>query len=216
MKILKTILDLIFPEKCLNCHKRDILICENCIKNLDLNEKELDNFVYSIFDYRNPIMKKIIWNLKYKNKKMLAGFLAIYLHERILEELTDLEVFENFTNPIIIPIPLSKTRLKERGYNQTLLIAEEIIKLDRENKFILEKNILYKRKETEHQARIKNRQERLKNIIDTFAISNQEKIQNKNIILIDDVVTTGATLKEARKILKQNGAKKIIAFTIAH
>lgn len=216
MKILKTILDLIFPEKCLNCHKRDILICENCIKNLDLNEKELDTFVYTIFDYRNPIMKKIIWNLKYKNKKILAQFLATYLYERILEEFSELEIFQNFTNPIIIPIPLSKTRLKERGYNQTLLIAEELIKLDKERKFILEKNILYKKKETEHQARIKNKQERLKNIIDTFAISNQEKIQNRNIILIDDVVTTGATLKEARKILKQNGAKKIIAFTIAH
>ena len=80
----------------------------------------------------------------------------------------------------------------------------------------LEKNILIKPKETEHQARIKDRRERLKNLIGSFAVKNGEKIKNKNIILIDDITTTGATLSEARKILKQYGARRIIAFTVAH
>ena len=86
------------------------------------------------------------------------------------------------------------------------------------NKFILEKNILIKPKETKHQARIHNRGERLKNIIGSFAIKNTEKnlLKNRNIILIDDIITTGATLTEARKTLKKAGARKIIAFTVAH
>ena len=86
----------------------------------------------------------------------------------------------------------------------------------------LENNILIKIKETEHQARIKNRNVRLKNLIGSFVIKSDKQnknvnlIRNRNIILIDDITTTGATLKEAQKILKQAGARKVIAFTVAH
>ena len=84
----------------------------------------------------------------------------------------------------------------------------------------LEKDFLIKPKETEHQARIENRKERLKNIQGSFAVKNTanniNSIKNKNIILIDDITTTGATLAEARKVLKQAGARKVIAFTVAH
>ena len=158
----------------------------------------------------------MVWNLKYKNKKEIAEIFTEYLYPKILEELSELKLLENFHNPILIPIPLSKKRFKERGYNQSSLIAKNLEKLDKKENFVLEENILFKRKETEHQARIKNKQARLKNLIGTFSVKNQELIKNKNIILIDDVTTTGATLKEARKILRENGAKKIIAFTIAH
>lgn len=89
--------------------------------------------------------------------------------------------------------------------------------MDRENKsFQLEKNILIKSKETEHQAKIENRAQRLKNIAGSFAVQNTSLIQNRNIILFDDITTTGATLSEARKVLKEAGARKIIAFTLAH
>jgi predicted amidophosphoribosyltransferase len=82
----------------------------------------------------------------------------------------------------------------------------------------LKNKILIKPKETEHQARIKDRRTRLKNIIGSFAVKDSEKnkIKNRNIILIDDITTTGATLTEAKKVLKQAGARKIIAFTVAH
>jgi len=80
----------------------------------------------------------------------------------------------------------------------------------------LANNILIKPKETEHQARIRDRRERLKNIAGSFAVKNNEKIKGKNIILIDDILTTGATLSEAKKVLKQAGARKVIAFTVAH
>ncbi|KKP65076.1 MAG: Phosphoribosyltransferase, partial [Candidatus Nomurabacteria bacterium GW2011_GWF2_35_12] len=71
-------------------------------------------------------------------------------------------------------------------------------------------------KETEHQVNIKDRRDRLKNLSDSFSVKNPEIIKDKNIILIDDVLTTGATLTEAKKILKSFGAKKVIAFTVAH
>ena len=86
------------------------------------------------------------------------------------------------------------------------------------------RNILIKNKETEHQAHIKNRKERLKNLIGSFTIKSSKQnakenisiIKGRNIILIDDITTTGATLNEAKKILRQAGARKIIAFTVAH
>ena len=117
---------------------------------------------------------------------------------------------------LLIPIPLAPKRLRERGFNQALLICEKLVKLDGGINFQLEKNVLIKPKDTEHQVRIEDRSKRLKNIIGSFLVKNSEKIKNRNIILIDDVVTTGATLSEARKMLKQAGAKKIIAFTVAH
>jgi ComF family protein len=118
--------------------------------------------------------------------------------------------------PCSAPIPISKTRLKERGYNQTLLLAKALVHLDNNQNFKLEENILLKIKETLHQARLKNKKARLENLLGTFEVINIEKIQNRNIILIDDVVTTGATLTEAKKVLRKAGAKKIIAFSIAH
>ena len=133
-----------------------------------------------------------------------------------MEELSELSVMENFREPLLIPIPLSPKRYRERGYNQAELICRELIKIDRNKNFKLEKNILIKPKETEHQARIKNRRERLENIVGSFSVKNVESIKNRNIILIDDITTTGATLAEARKILKKSGARKIIAFTVAH
>ena len=82
--------------------------------------------------------------------------------------------------------------------------------------FILIWILCIKNKETIHQANIKNRNIRLKNLIGSFIVKNKEEIKNRNIILIDDITTTGATLNEARKTLKKAGAKKIVAFTVAH
>ena len=159
--------------------------------------------------------------MKYGGKKRIALVWAEVMYGRILEELADLQIMENFREPILIPIPLSRKRRRERGYNQAELIAEKLIELDIKHKnFTLEKEILIKTKNTENQAHIEDRRERLNNIIGSFSIKNNienmRRIKNRNIILIDDVVTTGATLEEAKKVLKQMGAKKVIAFTIAH
>jgi competence protein ComFC len=126
---------------------------------------------------------------------------------------------ENFREPILIPIPLSRERFRERSYNQTELICEELIRLDtspRAHQLNLEKNILIKKIDTPHQAQIHDRSHRLKNVVGSFTLKNSDMINGKNIILIDDITTTGATLSEARKVLKKAGAKKIIAFTVAH
>ncbi|MFA6353342.1 MAG: phosphoribosyltransferase family protein [Candidatus Paceibacterota bacterium] len=223
MRFLNTILDIVFPIKCMLCGKTGVDLCLDCLKEAPGAERESIKWVFPLYDYRHPTIKKSLWLLKYKGKKRLANIFAEIIYDKILEELSELSILENFVKPILIPIPLSSKRYRERGYNQAELICKELIKINHLRHGVnmqLENNILIKIKETEHQARIKNRNIRLKNLIGSFAVKNKEKnlnlIKNRNIILIDDITTTGATLNEARKILKQAGARKIIAFTVAH
>lgn len=223
MPFLITILEIIFPTKCLSCGRHGIDLCLDCLAASPVAERENKEWIYSLYDYRHPPIKKALWLLKYNGRTRLAKIFAEALYGQIIEELSERSQMENFINVLLIPIPLSRARYRERGYNQAELIARELVKIDQDKKnisenFRLENNILIKPKETEHQARIKNRAERMKNILQSFAVpdTHLEKIKGKNIILIDDITTTGATLTEARKILKQAGARKIIAFTVAH
>jgi len=231
MKLLNTILNIVFPVYCISCKKEGVDLCKKCLLSSPPVLRESATWIFPLFDYRHPPIKKSIWLLKYKNRKKLASIFAEIMYGRIMEELSELSIMQNFREPILIPIPLSSKRYRKRGYNQAELICLELIKIDlnanpyhRHGKailandidvskktnrnFKLEKNILVKTRETEHQATLRNRKNRLKNLANSFSVKNIELVKGKNIILIDDVVTTGATLDEAKKILKQAGAKK--------
>lgn len=216
MLILDTILEFIFPVNCISCNTKGVYLCSRCLSSSPEAERETEKWIFPLYDYRHPPIKKSIWFLKYKGKTSLARVFAGELHSRILEELSDRIIVENFNNPVLIPIPLSSKRLRERGFNQAEIICDEIMRIDGANNLQLMKNVLTRKADKIHQAKIKDRKHRLENIIDCFNISNEEPIKGRNIVLIDDVTTTGATLKEARKTLRDAGAKKIIAFTIAH
>ena len=199
MGLLNTILNIVFPVKCLSCGENEKELCVKCLSESPTAERETAKWIFSLYDYRHPPIKKALWFLKYKGKKRLANVFAEILYDKILEELSDLIIMENFNHPILIPIPLSAKRYKERGYNQAELICKELIRLSKTNHltppldslgaplslirrgaggevFTLENNILIKPKETEHQARILNREKRLKNIVGSFAIINENKI----------------------------------------
>jgi competence protein ComFC len=187
-------------------------------------KKCVDDSVTSIFSYRDKLVRKAIWELKYRGNRKIARLFAIILYDFILETLSEDALFNNFNSPLLIPIPLSKERLKERGWNQTEMLARELEKLDRNNFFRLGTDVLIKKNHTVSQTSL-SKSERLKNLKNCFEIAgkseeeiqnNRKKIKNRNIILIDDVTTTGATLSEASKALKQAGAREIRTFTIAH
>jgi len=213
--IINRILDVIFPTRCISCGESGDFLCVRCLTESREAERESASWIFPLFDYRHPPIKKAIWLLKYKGKVGLADTFGDVLCARILEELSELSIMENFRDAILVPIPLSPKRHKERGFNQAELIAQRLTEINPEN-FTLVKDVLIKPKDTEHQAHITNRAKRMRNIVGSFSVRNEERIKNRNIILIDDVTTTGATLNEARKVLKQAGAKKIIAFTVAH
>ncbi len=128
-----------------------------------------------------------------------------YLLEKYFEE--DSGYCQGFT---VAPVPLHFNKMKERGFDQAFLIARQVAKT---LKLPLEGGMLRRVKATEPQATM-TRTERARNIKGAFEVNRPELVSGKNILLIDDVFTTGATVNEAAKTLKKNGAGKVYVFTL--
>ncbi len=208
---IQTILNIIYPQKCLGCGFKNEILCDRCVQRIDHPTLPEANGIFVAADYNDSFAKKTIWLLKYGKTKTGAKPLTRLLYARIVQRPSFAAALKK-GSWIIIPIPLSKKRLRERGFNQSEIIARNLS--DRMSVRMLP-NVLYKKVHTETQVSIKDRKKRLANLKDTFAVKNAEMIQGKNIILVDDVTTTGATIREAGKTLRMAGAKKVIAMVVA-
>lgn len=211
-KIYSTLIGIILPDYCLGCSKHDISLCQTCISKIERCERDVPG-VFVCYSYHDPLIRKAIWFLKYKNKRTLTSPLAQLIADFVLEELADQNIFDGARQTIICAIPQSPKRTRARGYNQAELLAKGVAD---KTGLIFEPQILIKVKETKRQVEMPNRQARLENIKGVFQAKNKEFVRGKNIILIDDVVTTGATMREARRALKEAGARKVIACALAH
>lgn len=117
---------------------------------------------------------------------------------------------------MLIPIPLHKKRLRERGYNQSDLLVREIVALDTVGLFSTAPDLLMRMRDTKPQAKKEKRRARLENLRDAFTCLDLGRIHNKTVILIDDVTTTGATLQEAKRALMKGNPRKVLAVTVGH
>ncbi len=152
--------------------------------------------------YRGLLLEMIA-RLKYKGEENLASYLGWKMAGELSQEKC---LFDS-----ILPIPLHLSRLRERGYNQALLLAQEIgfhlkIKVD--------PFIIVKKKPTVPQAFLKG-EERRKNLREIFFIKNPEKVKDGRILLVDDVYTTGATIEAASQVLWDAGAARVEALVVA-
>ena len=173
--------------------------------------KEQNPGITSLFAYKDELVQAAVWELKYHGNIHIGRLLATLLYEKISDKLIEQNIFlQKF---LVIPLPLSKERLTERGWNQSEILAREICKLDKN--FLLCTNILQKIRHTQPQTKL-DRNERLINLKNCFGITNKKLIQHQHIILIDDVTTTGSTINEARQLLQSAGVASIQAFTLAH
>lgn len=209
---LGIIFDFLFPKS-----ELDLAIEKETPETLAgklLQGRETENrSIYALFDYRDEVIRHMIWALKYRRNREVAKTFAVLLYDFLIEEFSDLSVYSDFDKPILVPIPLYKKRFRERGFNQSELLAKELVKI---NDFcVLDTNVLQKIKNTPNQTKLQ-RSKRLKNVIDAFSVKNPDKIKNRNIVVLDDVTTTGATLNEAKKILRQAGAKKVVCVAVGH
>ncbi len=211
-KIIEYLADLIFPEKCLICGVTGSIVCEKCEKTFKpLNcriietKQPLDKlFCYSPY---SGSMKTLITKFKFHKKKQAAPFIASYMSETILPNIAAGEK----ENTILIPVPLHQKRERTRGFNQSLLLAKNIsgrLKISYDN------NIVGRIKNTAYMHCL-SKTERFKNIKNAFIIKNIKSIENKNIIIVDDITTTGATLLQIASLLKKNGARTVYALTAA-
>lgn len=187
---------------CLNCHKQ----LKSSWGKTSL-QPEIDQ-AYYLWDYqKNYFARKIIQTLKYNLIKEVAAIINIALETERMNLKSAFKEVE-----IIVPVPLHRLRLKERGFNQSRLIADKISEVIQKK---VRDDILTRQIHKRPQAEIKKRAGREKNIKNIFKCVEADEIRNRTILLVDDVATSGATLKEAALTLRRAGAKKILAFVLA-
>lgn len=190
-----------------------------------LTESEILNFpkpkpvenlawVHPLFTYKDKRVKAIIWELKYKNNTKSLDVIGKTFFDEILDKISDISLFDANAEFVLIPIPISSSKRSERGYNQSEYICRAIIENDTNHTLLYAPQWLSKVKDTPSQSHSESKEERIKNLVGNFEAN--ENVSGKYVILVDDVVTTGSTLSEARKEILSKGASDVFAFTIAH
>lgn len=195
---------ILFPPRCFGCGKGTVSLCARCIR---LSRKSLSSpypYITSIFDFKDPLIKRVIHASKYYHRKDLLPPLVLELAQE-LKHVPDIHLYA------LVPIPMPRIRKLLRGYNQSELIAQQLSTL---LSIPASTSILGRIKTPLRQAVTKTKTERMKNQHGSFGIV--DGAYSTHIILIDDVTTTGATLVEARNILLKNGAQSVLAYTLAH
>jgi competence protein ComFC len=211
------LLNFIFPERCIGCDKPGSALCAICERTITTRATALSGTSAALFDYKNPLVKKAIWALKYKHRRSIGKYFGTALYREFFKQLS-YGAKKTDESIVLIPVPASQKARRVRGYNHAGIIAATIASLGKAEglNIILRDDILYKRKEVEQQARTQGKQERLKNVERLFAVAHGEDIYEKTVILIDDVITTGATIGEARRALKACKPKRVLAIAVAH
>ena len=228
--------------ECIGCKRQTRLgfTCTFCDK-----ENEIDQLIITVDLLASPkpmakrgsdsLVEKILKAYKYKFIQSMAVPLSILARRRIKKLLS--KGFSLFgDNPLLIPVPLHKRRLNERGFNQAELLAKNIADTYH---VVCNNDILIRVANPKHQAEIKKKEERLENVKNNFAVTDRASLRGKprsrnsdngkaaqnntsefslrgrTIILVDDICTSGATLNECARVLKESGAKRVIGFVIA-
>ncbi len=193
-KFLQHLVDFIFPPTQEELELREISPA-GFFKTISKASTPEFPFISSIFSYKNPLAKELIWQIKYKKNKHAAQIAAFAIKE-VLQD----------ADFLLIPIPISKKRRNERGYNQCEIILDSL------EGFKKDYSLLKRAKHIDKQT-FKNRNERIENTKNIFEVTRSGR---EKIILIDDVSTTGSTLKEAREAFILAGYSDVTALTIAH
>lgn len=228
--VFPKILDILLPRRCVGCNKLGSYFCRNCITKIKSTTNQIC-----------PVCEK--WAIggathpRCKTKYTIDGLTSIFHYDGIVQKAVKLlkyrfvsdlakefvELIPSASFPssiihsqssILIPVPLHPSRLRFRGFNQAEVLGRLIA--DRLN-ISIKTDILKRTKKTKPQVEMKDRKKRLANMENVFTVSPNTLIsQYPNILLFDDVFTTGATLRAAANVLKRAGAKKVWGVVMAH
>ncbi len=218
----EAVLELFFPKLCIACllknPMREDLFCLSCklelpyTDQIDIPENELEYRVYGRFQFeraaalfrfkKDSRVQKVIHQLKYKNRPHIGVELGKEFGKKILAS-------DSFPTPdIIIPIPLHKKKQKKRGYNQSYQFGKGIAEV---LQIPIYGSIITKISDNNSQTKM-NRLARLENVMNSYLIKNDSKIKGKHVLLVDDIITTGATIEAAaQKLLKSQDLKLSLA-----
>jgi ComF family protein len=228
----EALLDIFFPKQCFGCRtvlprSETHVLCKTCLNAITLHTlffcpdcgKRLTectrlcgcgaSFIAAApCLYGSAPLTEIVQTLKYKGIRdgawTLGGILAHWARESAFDP----------SSFCVIPIPLSKRRLRKRGFNQAELIARSFLKHLDTDTLKIKTNILVRTRNTTPQTELHSYAERAENVINAFNVVNVLDVKHKTILLIDDVMTSGSTMREAVKVLRENGAKRVIGLTV--
>ncbi len=223
-KAVNLALDFVLPYECIGCGLSQSWLCQNCMSDIIcdteqncvlcrrpsaggethkqcLSETNIDGVI--IATRKNKLLQKAIHIFKYHNTRSLAGILANIITRNIESSPLSCSVLLN-SNASLIPIPLHPHKKWDRGYNHTELMANELSKTW---PMRVQNDILVRVKNTKPQAQL-SKSMRLKNTINAFSVPENTDIP-KSVILLDDVMTTGATMNDAARALKRAGVQNI-------
>jgi len=224
--IFDSIKDIFFPVHCLNCAKEGDFVCEECLKTLDLSGVfccplcHKDTFLGDYCDDCQPLFLDNHWAVtKYDEQALIGEIMHTFKYQYVeeLEKTIDkmikffLEQHKIEKIDCVTFVPLHGRRYVERGFNQAEKIA--IILAKYLDKPVI--NLLKRSRYTKPQAKF-NRKERLQNLKDAFDFNyKSQDLGSKNVLLVDDVFTTGSTMQECAKVLKENKIAKVTGFSLA-
>ncbi len=224
-KFMWIALDWLYPPRCCNCDSRGAVLCETCFENITvLNKKVCKKCGYPITKKRQlcencsqkdvvfdemrswatyeGVLKKAIQSLKYKRNLALGPIFTMPLVNIVRQS--------GWLVDMVIPIPLSRARLRQRGYNQAAIISSNLaLTLGLSHTT----NVVKRRKETETQVSL-DVNKRFTNLMDAF-YANPAKLIKRKVLLIDDVITTGATMLNCAETIKNAGADKVYCLSVA-
>lgn len=213
----KFLLDLFFPVQCLGCEKDGVWLCPSCLTKIKinfvnqpylLNQNQNLNGVLVAADYNQPLLAKILHSFKYNFVSDLGEILA-----ELLIKFLEFKIKKGdfFSFDLVIPVPLARKRKLWRGFNQAEILSQ---KISQRFGWPLDLNLIFRTYHTHPQVGLKSG-ERAINVKGIFKVKSQLDLNNKRILLIDDVITTGATMQECAKVLKEAGAKEVWGLVIA-
>ncbi len=224
--IINSFSHLFFPHTCVGCGNdlvgQDQLLCLHCLHDLPFTNFHLfaNNPVEKIFWGRiniasaasllyftkNSALQNAMHQFKYKAKKEIGFYFGRMMGKSLMES----DRFKNID--AIIPLPLFKSKEKNRGYNQSAILCEGISDIMQKEVF---NNVVIRSVATETQTK-KNRIERWINIEGKFELKNEELLQNKHVLLVDDIITTGATFEACAAVLQNINNIQISVATLAY
>lgn len=227
------VLDLLFPKRCVSCKAFGSYLCPDCFARLSFtssdiclvcNRGSIDSLThpgcrttyaidgaFTSLVYKG-VMKRLVYTFKYKP---YLTDLRTVLTDLFFEGIIQKERFHTVLSkdPMLVAIPLYASKLRKRGYNQAEILSRGLGK----KLGLRSKHLLQRIRNTPSQFKL-SREERIRNIKDAFRIKENSKtiITGKTIFLVDDVLTSGATLSEAAKVLKRGGVKTVFGLALAH
>jgi len=206
VNLLTFLKKLLFPTFCIGCFRPGTTVCLNCYAKLN-PYNNLPSEQFSLF-YYDSFASRILKKAKYRGYQTV--FTALIENMSLIKQLEIREIVQKNSCTEVCYIPITEFDYRIRGYNQAEFLAKFLAK----SYHLALNHSLIKIRQNQKQSMLRDTKERYNNIQGAYQVNDLKLIRDKNILLVDDVITTGSTINEAARVLLRAGARRVIRFSI--